>query len=47
MGRAEPAVVPGIPAWLTALTGAGAEIEPFGLASTIPSTVFCSGDSIC
>jgi hypothetical protein len=47
MACAEPAVVPGMLAWLTALTEAGAGIEPFGLASAIPSTVFCSGDSIC
>lgn len=46
MVRAGPAVVPGMLAWLTAFTEAGVEIEPFGLASAIPSAVFCSGDSI-
>lgn len=44
MACAGPAVVP---AWLTALAGAGVEIERFGLASAIPSAVFCRGDSIC
>ena len=47
MACAGPAAVPGMPAWLTALAGAGVEIEPFGLASAIPSAVFCKGDSIC
>ena len=47
MARAEPAIVPGMPAWLTALVEAGVEIEPFGSALAIPSAVFCRGDSIC
>jgi hypothetical protein len=47
MACAAPVVVPEMPAWLTAFTGAGVPIEFFGAALAIPSAVFCSGDSIC